>query len=154
MEVINKCKAFLSNFEVKQMLENSQEAQSNFKKKNYREDENLAIITYETLKYLKDTRVKDQTAESVVETTKKLSKFPLTKLERLILINCRPVNEPELYCMVEDMDERQEQNPIMDPENILKVVAELPYVEEEEEEESEEDQEDEEELVIDEEREM
>ena len=64
-----------------------------------------------------------------------------------MLINNRPANEPELYCMVEDMDERQERYPgLMDPDEILKVVAELPY-EEEDGEEGEEDEDAEEEAM-------
>ena len=58
-----------------------------------------------------------------------------------MLVNNRPVSEPELYCMVEDMDERQERYPgLMDAEKILEVVSELPYEEEEEEEGSDDEE--------------
>ena len=61
MEVINQCKAFLSNFEVKQILESNQEVQNKLKKKKVnkktiQEDVNIATVTWETLKYLNDTR--------------------------------------------------------------------------------------------------
>ncbi|CAK8681869.1 unnamed protein product [Clavelina lepadiformis] len=140
MEITKSTSAMLSNYEVLKVLNDYAAEQ----KENKRNDQNLSTITYETLKYLNETPAGLQNEEIIPEVVKALSSFGLTKAEKLQLINLRPTTAVEISLIVEESEERISENQI---EEILRIISQLPALEEEEEEENEEEQQDPEELL-------
>ncbi|XP_076809939.1 DNA-directed RNA polymerase III subunit RPC9-like [Clavelina lepadiformis] len=133
MEITKSTSAMLSNYEVLKVLNDYAAEQ----KENKRNDQNLSTITYETLKYLNETPAGLQNEEIIPEVVKALSSFGLTKAEKLQLINLRPTTAVEISLIVEESEERISENQI---EEILRIISQLPALEEEEEEENEEEQ--------------
>jgi len=104
MEVKESRSALLSNFEVHQLL---QEARTLCKKQPKKQQKkNLATIVYETTKYLDSTPCKSQTSDNVQRLLTRLKEWPLTKAEKLQLLNQRPENSLELQLLIEECVER------------------------------------------------
>lgn len=77
----------MSNYEVFDILEG-------VKKRKPRNQ--LATITYETIKYLENSSSKGQTPEKIKEFMKSMELFKLTKCEKLSLINLCPKTALEI----------------------------------------------------------
>lgn len=85
------CVGYLSNYEVLDIL---QGAKSN---KQHRKPHNqLATITYQTLRYLEDTPCKKHTPETITRFLKAVESFKLTKCEKLTLLNLCPSTALEI----------------------------------------------------------
>jgi hypothetical protein len=120
MEILNKNAGFLTNFEVYSLLKQTKEDLANrllARKKNINNnsaeinvDKHLPTIVYESLRYLEKRPCAQQSAEIVSNFLAKCnetdSRFKLTKVEKLQLINQRPVNAVELQSLIEDSEER------------------------------------------------
>jgi len=101
MDVINDNVALLSNFEVFSVLREMY--------LHRRQDsalQQLATVSYETLRYLEMTPCRKQTPESLAAFAQAIASFSLTKAERLQLLNHRPTSAVILSLLVEEIDER------------------------------------------------
>jgi len=101
MDVINDNVALLSNYEVFSVLREMY---------LYRRPDaglqQLATVSYETLRYLEMTLCRKQSAESLAVFARAIASFSLTKAERLQLLNHRPTSAVILSLLVEEIDER------------------------------------------------
>lgn len=119
MEVVNECKALLSNQEVLELLEEIQPRRKGSAVVTGQQ-QNLATICYETIKYLEKTACKHQNKKVVQEFVRKLEPFKLTKAEKLQLLNHRPTTAVEIQLLIEESEERltEEQT-----DNLLDIIA-------------------------------
>ncbi|KZT41561.1 hypothetical protein SISSUDRAFT_1069764 [Sistotremastrum suecicum HHB10207 ss-3] len=131
MEIVNQRSALLSNFEVLTLLreherEQLAQAKSNFlvKKEQGSSDdanvnqpledvpENLRTIEFEAsaIQYLSAEYqpIIQQTERSVKKLVRDLSKYDLTKAEKLQIVNLAPTEAVELYVIVEELEDRLE----------------------------------------------
>ncbi|XP_019856999.1 PREDICTED: DNA-directed RNA polymerase III subunit RPC9-like [Amphimedon queenslandica] len=123
MEVINDKVAMLSNYEVYKFLH------ANKDQANRCQD--LATISYETKKYLSSTPCIYQSPDCISKFLESLSKYKLTKAEKLQLVNLRPTQPVELQLVIEEIEERFSEEEISD---IIDLVTEhLPISESSEE---------------------
>lgn len=135
MEILNKNSAFLSNCEVHALLQHTKDDLARKvlakKSKNARlqqqqqpeyplgqlsdqqaaaVDKHLPTVIYESLRYLERTPCAHQSPLVVRDFLRKLEdrreQFPLTKAERLQLLNQRPASAVELQVLIEDNEER------------------------------------------------
>lgn len=90
--------AMLCNYEVYSLLMESE------KKTN--QPSNVATISYETTRYLKDTPCSSQSPEAIKNLMEAVEPLKLTKAEKLQLLNLRPCSLVELQLIVEELDER------------------------------------------------
>lgn len=119
MEVVNECAALLSNQEVLSLLEDIQLGKNGRKTPNHQQ-QNLATVCYETVKYLEKTCCKKQDPEIIKRFVVNLESFKLTKAEKLQLLNHRPTTAVEIQLLVEESEERltEEQT-----DSLLDIVA-------------------------------
>lgn len=158
MDIVNNNCAMLSNSEVLTLLRDVQQKQQENKrlktlvsKGDYK---NLATIAYETVKFLEDTPANRQSEQNVREFMLKLKElnFPLTKAEKLQILNHRPTTLVELQLLIEECEERFSEEALQQlieiinktlPATVEEVEEEAVEEDEEEEEEDEEEDEDE-----------
>ncbi|XP_014212239.1 DNA-directed RNA polymerase III subunit RPC9 [Copidosoma floridanum] len=135
MEVVNECSAFLSNYEVLDILQN-------IKSKNKPKGQNqLATITYQTIRYLEDTPCKRHTPEKIKAFLTALGPFKLTKCEKLTLLNQCPTKDVDIQLIVEDSEDRLTVEQVNELLQIVdKHLGEDKIQEEEEEEDEAEEQ--------------
>jgi DNA-directed RNA polymerase subunit F len=105
MQVINDNSAVLSNYEVFSLLQDIQSG-SNGQRKPGNGQQQLATITYETVKYLESTPAAQQSPEVIERFSTALKPFGLTKAEHLQLLNHRPTSDIEIQLLVEESEER------------------------------------------------
>ncbi|XP_015191218.1 PREDICTED: DNA-directed RNA polymerase III subunit RPC9 isoform X1 [Polistes dominula] len=129
MEVLNSCSALLSNYEVLDML---QSMKSNKKQKMTQNQ--LATITYQTIRYLEDTPCKKQTPEKIRKYLEAMKSFNLTKSEKLTLLNICPKTALEIQLIIEDSEERLSNEEVESLLEIIQNCFEEPLEEQEEEE--------------------
>jgi len=101
MDVINDNVALLSNYEVFSVLREMY--------LHRRPDaglQQLATVSYETLRYLEMTPCRKQSPEALAAFARAVASFSLTKAERLQLLNHRPTSAVILSLLVEEIDER------------------------------------------------
>ncbi|XP_015597279.1 DNA-directed RNA polymerase III subunit RPC9 isoform X2 [Cephus cinctus] len=115
MEVRNDCAAYLSNYEVLDIL---QGIKSNKKQKMTQNQ--LATITYQTIRYLEDTACKKQSPEKIQDFLRAVEGFKLTKCEKLALLNICPKTALEIQLVIEDSEDRLSEEEV---ESLLKIVA-------------------------------
>ncbi|KAG5513281.1 hypothetical protein PMAC_001652 [Pneumocystis sp. 'macacae'] len=109
MKVLIKRDAFLTDYEVlKHIYEDELEEKHNIENTKSRQliNENLRTIQFELRKYLEELPAKKQSAEQVCKLTKELENYPLTKAEKLMIVNSRPDTLVELYILIEECEER------------------------------------------------
>lgn len=121
MEVVNECTALLSNQEVLSLLEDIQSGKNGCKAPNSQQ-QNLATVCYETVKYLEKTACRLQQPDIVKEFLRKVQPFKLTKAEKLQLLNHRPTTAVEIQLLIEESEERltEEQT-----ESLLNIISEV-----------------------------
>ncbi|XP_076303102.1 DNA-directed RNA polymerase III subunit RPC9-like [Lasioglossum baleicum] len=115
MEVLKECSAYLSNYEVLNIL---QSIKAN--KKQKMKQNQLASITYQTIRYLEKTPCNRQTPEKIRDFLKALEPFKLTKCEKLTLLNMCPKTPLEIQLIVEDSEDRLTDEEV---DSLLQVVA-------------------------------
>lgn len=113
MQVIESCSAYLSNYEVLELLQN---IECNEKSNN------LATITYLASKYLEDTQCMKQNPEKIRKFLEAIEPFNLTKCEKLTLLNLCPTRPIEIQLIIEDSEDRLSEK---DVEAVLQVIANL-----------------------------
>ena len=109
MEIVNKKAAFLSNYEVYNLLKEvkeKQDSKTNKNAKHQKVDKHLPTVVYESLKYLEKTACVNQTPDAIREFLAKCEQYKLTKIEKLQLLNQRPATAVELQLLIEDSEER------------------------------------------------
>ncbi|XP_011506414.1 PREDICTED: DNA-directed RNA polymerase III subunit RPC9 [Ceratosolen solmsi marchali] len=114
MEVLNECSAYLSNYEVLDIL---QSIKSNKKQKGQNQ---LATITYQTIRYLQDTPCKKQNPEKIKTFLAALEAFKLTKCEKLTLLNQCPKTALEIQLIIEDSEDRLSEEEV---EMLLQIIT-------------------------------
>jgi len=115
MEVVKECSAYLSNYEVLDILRG---IKSSSKPKGQNQ---LATITYQTVRYLEDTPCKRQTPEKIEAFLRALEPFKLTKCEKLTLLNQCPKEPLDIQLIIEDSEDRLS---VEEVKQLLQVVAE------------------------------
>ncbi len=118
--MVDENAAKLSNFEVFQLLRDI-ESGTNGQKKPNKAQQNLATISYSTLKYLEKTPCAHQSEEVLAAFMKAVQPFKLTKAEKLLLLNHRPLTAVEIQLMVEESEERLTEDDI---DKLLTIVLE------------------------------
>lgn len=109
------CVGYLSNYEVLDIL---QGAKSN---KQHRKPHNqLATITYQTIRYLEDTPCKKHTPATITGFLKAVEAFKLTKCEKLTLLNLCPTTALEIQLVIEDSEERLSEEEVS---SLLQVIS-------------------------------
>ncbi|KAL1919950.1 uncharacterized protein VTP21DRAFT_1882 [Calcarisporiella thermophila] len=123
MEVIEENAALLSNYEVLSLLRDLETKQQARLANNptLKFAENLKTIQFETKQYLEKTPCSSQTPEQIRSLLEALKPYPLTKAEKLTIINQRPRRMVEFYAIVEDMENRFETEKV---EEILYIIKE------------------------------
>ncbi|KAI9227353.1 MAG: DNA-directed RNA polymerase III subunit RPC9-like protein, partial [Piptocephalis tieghemiana] len=109
MEVLEATSAMLSNYEVYTVLREQQIKQEQLDKQDAghkKRPQNVKTMEYEALEYLSQQPCSSQDPEQLTGLLSALKSYPLTKAERLSLINLRPTQLVELYPIVEELDER------------------------------------------------
>ncbi|KAI8048560.1 RNA polymerase Rpb4-domain-containing protein [Syncephalis plumigaleata] len=148
MEIVDARSALLSNYEVlsvlREQLATREEDNNNSNNKNNSKSkrkntkkvaENVKTIEFETLSYLNGSPSSTQTDTQVVGLTTALSKWTLTKAEKLQIVNIRPRQIVEIHMLIEECDERFDVDTL---EEMLALVRQhLPRDDDEEEEEEE-----------------
>ncbi|XP_033216770.1 DNA-directed RNA polymerase III subunit RPC9 [Belonocnema kinseyi] len=114
MEVLKECTAYLSNYEVLNIL---QSMKSNKKQKS---EQQLATITYQTIKYLENTPSSKQSPEKIHNFLKAVEPFKLTKCEKLTLLNLCPKTALEIQLIIEDSEERLVEEEV---DSLLQIIA-------------------------------
>ncbi|XP_002739426.1 DNA-directed RNA polymerase III subunit RPC9-like [Saccoglossus kowalevskii] len=105
MEIIDESAAMLSNYEVYTLL-NELAVNIKGKRKANASQQNLATISYETIKYLEKTPCVEQNEEVIGDFLKCLEPYKLTKAEKMQLLNSRPKSAVEIQLMIEESEER------------------------------------------------
>ena len=105
MEVVDECSSMLSNYEVYSLLQDIKLGKNGQKQPNKYLNQ-LATITYSTLKYLEGTPCKFHSAENIENFMKALKPFNLTKSEKLQLLNQKPTSAVEIQLIIEESEER------------------------------------------------
>lgn len=111
MEVINDNSAMLSNYEVYNLLQDIQTGKNGQQKPNKFQN-NLATISYSTLKFLEKTSAKHQSADVIANFMHEIEAFNLTKAEKLHLLNQRPTSAVEIQLLIEESEERMTEQQI------------------------------------------
>jgi len=98
MEVVEGCTEILANRQVLDVL----------KKYPSKKQTNLATILYETTSYLESSPAATSTLNDISEFLDVLKerKYDLTKIEKVQIVNLKPKNETELLVIVDNIDER------------------------------------------------
>ncbi|OZJ02200.1 hypothetical protein BZG36_04750 [Bifiguratus adelaidae] len=128
MEVVDERAALLSNYEVAAFLKEQTELQKNFGAEHSNLGglnfwgENLLTVQFETSDYLSKTACSTQDARQVQDFLAIFKQYPLTKAERLEILNSRPRNIVELVVLIEECEERFGQQ---DLEGILDKIAQV-----------------------------
>ncbi|XP_043273176.1 DNA-directed RNA polymerase III subunit RPC9 isoform X1 [Venturia canescens] len=115
MEVLKETAAHLSNYEVLEILKG---LKSN---KTQKSRNQLATITYQTVRCLEETPCKEQTPEKICSFLKAVETFNLTKSEKLMLLNLCPKTALEIQLIVEDGEDRLSEEEV---ESLLQVITE------------------------------
>jgi DNA-directed RNA polymerase subunit F len=136
MEVINENSAMLSNFEVYSLLTDIQAGRGQNKPNKHQQQ--LATITYETIKYLETKPCKIQSQESIVEFMKELEPYNLTKAEKVQILNLCPTSAVEIQLIVEESEERLTEDQIY---SLLEVITKYNPAEGDEQEDAEDENE-------------
>lgn len=123
MEVLDENALMLSNFEVYTLLKDLQSGQKGHKKPS-KHQQNLATISYETVKFLEKTPCKDQNEEIIRNFLQALSSFKLTRAEKLQLLNHRPTSAVEIQLLIEESEERLTESEI--DELLVAIATHLP----------------------------
>ena len=119
MEVTDECSSMLSNYEVYSLLQDIKTGKKGQKQPNKYMNQ-LATITYSTLKYLEGTPCKSQSGETFQNFMKALVPFNLTKSEKLQLLNQRPTSAVEIQLIIEESEERLTEEQI---EELLEIIV-------------------------------
>lgn len=114
MEVLKECTAYLSNHEVLNILQGMKSS----KKQN--SEQQLATITYQTVKYLENIPSSKQSPEKIRSFLKAVESFKLTKCEKLTLLNLCPKTALEIQLIVEDSEDRLSEEEVA---SLLQVIA-------------------------------
>jgi len=124
MQVINENSALLSNYEVFCLLSDIKAGANG---QRTPEKGHPATITYETLKYLENTPCALQSPEIIRKFLSSVEPLRLTKAEQLQLLNHRACTPVEIQLMIEESEERLNDDQLSDLINIVK--TELPSTE-------------------------
>ncbi|CAL1713585.1 unnamed protein product [Somion occarium] len=127
MEVVNQRSALLSNYEVLTLLKElesdhlartrtalrikKEEEAAGLPRNHVPQEEvleNLRTIEVEAIQYLSADHQPSlkQTDASISQLTRSLSRFDLTKAEKLQIVNLAPTEAVELYVIVEELEDR------------------------------------------------
>ncbi|KAI9366355.1 RNA polymerase Rpb4-domain-containing protein [Pilaira anomala] len=138
MLIKNVRSALISNYEVLKLLEESQEAQKQVQAvdPSVEYPEHLRTVQFELTEYLKGTPCSTQTPEQIANFLQALSKYELTKAEKLQILNWRPRSTVEIYLIIEECEERFSEEDL--EEMLDSIISTLPRDDDEEEEEEEE----------------
>ncbi|GAN07635.1 DNA-directed RNA polymerase III subunit RPC9 [Mucor ambiguus] len=141
MQIKSVRSALITNYEVLRLLEESQEAQKQVQKHDSSVEypEHLRTVQFELTEYLKETPCSTQTPEQISNFMEAISKFELTKAEKLQILNLRPKSTVEIYLLIEECEERFTEEDL--EQMLTSILHTLPRDDDYEEEEGEEEEE-------------
>ncbi|KAJ3033218.1 hypothetical protein HDV00_006572 [Rhizophlyctis rosea] len=121
MEVLELRAALVSNAEVYHFLKDLEHTRKDprLSKQSHKEDgmQDLMTVEYEALKYLDQTPSSVQTTADITSFLTQIASFPLTKGEKLMLLNLRPTSTVQLNVCIEECESRlteARQNELLD----------------------------------------
>ena len=121
MEIVETCSEVLPNRQVLDML------------KNYssRNQTNLATILYETTSYLESSPAATSSLSDLSEFLDIIKErgWDLTKMEKVQLVNLKPKNEAELLIIIDNIDEKLDENQRADLIDLIQTHLEKCVVE-------------------------
>lgn len=132
MKVLVERDKFLSDFEVLEHLKSSQFIKD--KKKNKHAGVELEVITNEMLSYLNERPCALQTTENFTQLMEFLNGFDLVKIEKLQIVNSLPRSMVHLFALVDEADQRFEEDKCASIIDKINELFPLPGAQEEEEE--------------------
>uniref|UniRef100_A0A915PVD5 DNA-directed RNA polymerase III subunit RPC9 n=1 Tax=Setaria digitata TaxID=48799 RepID=A0A915PVD5_9BILA len=104
MEVLDPRHAVMTNSEVFRLLQSRRKQQNELPKD--RRSKFLGTVIYETSKYLQDSPAAAQRNVDIEKFIRAATRFKLTAVEILQLINLRPITAVEIQLIVEECEER------------------------------------------------
>lgn len=121
MEVLNPGVTMLANWEVYSLLCDIRDGK-NREQKPLSSQPNLANIVYSTSCYLRNTPCTVQSDAVIEKFNKALEEFDLTKAERLQILNLRATTDVEMQLIVEESEERFDDEEVKKLCNIVSKV--------------------------------
>lgn len=103
MEIIETPPVLLCNAEVLACLSSSNTHNTTTINSKKRSPQNVLTIDFEVAQYLHSTSPPPPHTPALLD---RLSQWPLTRAERLMLVNLRPQSVVEFYVIVEECEER------------------------------------------------
>jgi len=128
MEVVRNTEAFLSNYEVMTFLREQKQLRLGNKSRTASgpcaKDRSGAVTTLvlETLSAVERTPALKQDESKITQFLDRLEKFRLTRTESLMLLNHCPTSAVEVHLMVEESEERLNEDGVQE---ILDIVQEI-----------------------------
>ncbi|KAI8096633.1 RNA polymerase II [Halteromyces radiatus] len=121
MIIKNARSALISNFEVYSLLQerNDYQKQVLANQPNVEYPEHLRTIQFEVIEYLKGTPTSTQSVDQVKNFLDQLQPYSLTLGEKLQILNLRPRSAVEIYLLIEECEERFNEE---DLENMLSII--------------------------------
>ncbi|KAL2913674.1 hypothetical protein HK105_206834 [Polyrhizophydium stewartii] len=103
MEVVTEQAALLSNYEVLTLLRANSQPKTRSKAQALQD---LRTIEYETIKYLEALPCGSQSQEQIQAFLSAIKTWNLSKGEKLMLLNLRPISAVELNTVIEECSSR------------------------------------------------
>ncbi|KAL3995517.1 RNA polymerase Rpb4 family protein [Acanthocheilonema viteae] len=119
MEVLDSRHTVITNAEVLRLLQNRRKQQNELPKDQ--RSKILGTVIYETSKYLQGTPAVTQKNADIEKFIRAAAPFKLTAVEILQLINLRPITAVEIQLIVEECEERLNEEQV---ESLLAIIQE------------------------------
>ncbi|CAG9535986.1 unnamed protein product [Cercopithifilaria johnstoni] len=119
MEVLDPRHSVITNAEVLRLLQGRRKQQNELSKDQ--RSKILGTVIYETSKYLQETPAVTQSNVEIEKFIRAVASFKLTAVEILQLINLRPVTAVEVQLIVEECEERLNEEQV---DSLLAIIQE------------------------------
>ncbi|KAM3718406.1 DNA-directed RNA polymerase III subunit [Dirofilaria immitis] len=117
MEVLDPRHTIITNAEVFRLMQDRRKQQNELTKRS----KVLGTVIYETSKYLQETPAATQKNVDIEKFIRAVAPFKLTAVEILQLINLRPITAVEIQLLVEECEERLNEEQI---ESLIAIIQE------------------------------
>ncbi|VDK80658.1 unnamed protein product [Litomosoides sigmodontis] len=110
MEVLDPRHTVITNSELLQLLQSRRKQQNELPREQ--RSKILGTVIYETSKYLQETPAATEKNENIEKFVRAAAPFKLTAVELLQLINLRPATAVEIQLIVEECEERLDEEQV------------------------------------------